>query len=209
MRALRRALPGGDVELPVVLRAGELGAVQRQVRDVGDLVRAARVVDPIGPVLAVDEQPAAVAVDALGSRDRRCPSRPSDRASAARRRCSPGGTRGCPSPAGSRSPRRACETEGGEGHQQGVEDLDRLAALAQRAGQVLLEAGLSLDVHLGDDRDQIPGLRIEVLAGVLEELEVVAQRIPADLDEVVQWRRSCWSPVIGRAPCSPAMAQPN
>ena len=60
--ALLHALAGGNVERPLVLRAGEALAVEREVRDVGHLVRAAAVVHTVVAALTVDEQAAAVAV---------------------------------------------------------------------------------------------------------------------------------------------------
>ena len=55
--------PVRDVERPLVLRAGERAAVEREVRDVGGLVRAAAVVDAPGLVGAVHEEAAPVAFD--------------------------------------------------------------------------------------------------------------------------------------------------
>jgi len=53
---------------------------------------------------------------------------------------------------------------------------------SRSAHQVLLEAGLGLRMHLGDRREQAPHHGVEVLAGVLEEFEVMAQGVATDLN---------------------------
>src|SRR3990167_3623887 len=53
--ALGDAIAAADVELPLVLGAGQRAAFERQVGDVGGLVRAAAVVDPPFDLGAVHE----------------------------------------------------------------------------------------------------------------------------------------------------------
>ena len=60
--ALGDALSAADVELPAMLGTGQAKTLQCKMRDVGDLVRAAAVVDTIVLAFAVDKYPAAVAV---------------------------------------------------------------------------------------------------------------------------------------------------
>ena len=69
------AFAGADVERPAVLGAGQRLALEREVRDVGRLVRAATVEDTPAIRVAVDEQAAAIALDASRLADLEAPRR--------------------------------------------------------------------------------------------------------------------------------------
>ena len=159
---------------------------QREVRDVGGLVRAAAVVDAPFLVGAVHEEAAAVAFHALRVADLEAL----------------GGHHVVPFAGGAQRaglefgqvhrqddvhrPHDLGQAQHREGHQQRVQHLGRRAALAQRAAQVLAQAALGLRVHLADDGDQVACLRVELRAAGLEEGEVVAHRVGAGLDQVVE-----------------------
>ncbi len=51
--------------------------------------------------------------------------------------------------------------------------------------QVLAQAPVGLGVHLGDDRDQVFGLGVQVAAGILQECKVVAHGLGAGFEQVV------------------------
>ena len=78
------------------------------------------------------------------------------------------------------------ESQGGKGHQQRIQHFIRTRTVAQCACQVLAETALGLGIDLGDYRDQVSGTHIQVLAGLLEELEIGRDGVGARGNQVIQ-----------------------
>ena len=165
--ALFHALSGLDVECPLVLGAGEAGAFEREVRDVGHLVRATGVVHARFAVGAVDEKIAAIgggirhlAVGNLVGRQQLVPTG--------------GGVEIFGAELGDvhgqqdvDRPHNLGKPERREGVQDGIENFPRGATVLARPHEVLAEAVLGLGRDLGDEGDERARFGVERLAGLL------------------------------------------
>ncbi len=186
--ALRDALARRQVEGPLVLGAGELASFEGEFRDVRDLVRAAAVVDPDVPGCAQDEKPAVSHLEsahAVGRKFGECGDVvPFGRGLRAQSRGVEAGNVHLEDDVD--RPDDPGEPQRREGHEERVEDLVGRRTFAKRPAEVLLEAVARLRVDLGDDRDQVARLGVEVASRFLEEGEIGPDGVGADLDEIAE-----------------------